>query len=179
MEMFVLQPDAKEFVVASLASIPGTALCCELLGSRAVYRLPIRAVSIPNLGFSQLTANRQLPLRCLICQPQGGKTSTAQGGSLCSCGSGCCQQPASPAGLLQDAVSLVGTKKKKKKKVFLQIRKNEPRESIVKSSMQKRPFRNAMKLNRLLGDIWEPRTTSQCLGTNRRLPVTHTQTSLQ
>lgn len=88
-------------------------------------------------------------------------------------GSGC-QQPASPAGLLQCAVSLVGTKKE-----FLQTRKNKPRESIRKSSTEKRPFRNAMKRKRLLGDIWEPRTTLQCLGTNRRRPVTCTQSVLQ
>ena len=139
-----LQQDAKEFAEDSLTSTTrATALCWELLHSCAVYGLPIQASSEQSatLGFSELTVNKQLSLQCLILLTatkenyKKKKTPSCHRAERLSVQlwvseSGGCLPPASPVGLLQDAVSLVGTKKD-----FLQTVKNEPRESILKSSV--------------------------------------------
>lgn len=74
--------------------------------------------------------------------------------------------------------SLVGTKKSfsrlRLKEIISRLRK-----SILKSFVQKRPFRNAVKRNLPLRDLGEPRTTLQCLKTDRRLPATSTNSGLQ
>lgn len=65
------------------------------------------------------------------------------------------------------------------KKGLLQTQTDELRESILKSFVEKRPFRNAVKRNLPPGDLGEPRTTLQCLGNNRRLPATSTNSGLE
>jgi len=60
------------------------------------------------------------------------------------------------------------------KKELLQAHTDELRESILKFFVEKRPVRNAVKRNLSPGDLGEPRTTLQCLGTNKRHPATST-----